>query len=283
MQPGNTYNNSEPDPALQSVIATLSMGPVMPGDGIPFINASLVMRSVRKDGMVLKPDFPAVYPNSLYVRKAWGEAPASDYTSVTFVQHGPWVWAIALVLTIHGAPPAPLTVREALPYFARGPQHANARFLVTTSEQHTEAGVEGDLQEVGMDDVFTRPPAIAVAPPVAAAPTWQLSTLTPVIALSSNLSVALVGEMGKHVTVSAQRMRDLRVSTAGISATLMGAGGETVPFVLAWRSAPTAPWTPVLTTCTITAANTVVWSWSVSSPSHGTCTGFASRASAFSQ
>src|SRR6185437_3099293 len=44
---------------LQSLVSTLSAGPVGPGDRVGMTNRSLVMRTCRSDGMLLKPDRPA--------------------------------------------------------------------------------------------------------------------------------------------------------------------------------------------------------------------------------
>ena len=50
---------SEPYPELQAVVATLSTGPVGPSDKIGCSDAKLIMKSVNKDGLILKPDRPA--------------------------------------------------------------------------------------------------------------------------------------------------------------------------------------------------------------------------------
>jgi hypothetical protein len=45
VQPGNPYNKQEDYSALQAVVATLSTGPVTPGDKIGYSNRDLIMRS----------------------------------------------------------------------------------------------------------------------------------------------------------------------------------------------------------------------------------------------
>jgi len=58
-QPNNTYNRiSEPNPELITLVAALSTGPVGFSDGINFTNAELLMKTCRKDGLLLQPSKP---------------------------------------------------------------------------------------------------------------------------------------------------------------------------------------------------------------------------------
>ena len=59
-QPGNPYsaNVSEPNTELQSAVATLSTGPVGPGDSIGRMNKTIIMRCCNDDGLILKPSKP---------------------------------------------------------------------------------------------------------------------------------------------------------------------------------------------------------------------------------
>lgn len=58
VQPGNPYNKKEPHPALEAAVATLTAGPVGPGDMINYTDIELLMRCCRKDGRLLKPSRP---------------------------------------------------------------------------------------------------------------------------------------------------------------------------------------------------------------------------------
>lgn len=53
-QPGNPYKGFEKAPYLQTLIATLSGGPVGPGDGIAFANSSLLKKCCDSDGKILR-------------------------------------------------------------------------------------------------------------------------------------------------------------------------------------------------------------------------------------
>lgn len=52
-------DKSEPNSVLQSVVATLSTGPVGPGDKINHSDVKLIMKSCNADGLLLKPSRPA--------------------------------------------------------------------------------------------------------------------------------------------------------------------------------------------------------------------------------
>jgi hypothetical protein len=66
-QPGSPYGLSAteevPDRAI--LIATLSTGPVGPGDATYFINTERIMKCCRQDGLILKPDRPLTAINEV--------------------------------------------------------------------------------------------------------------------------------------------------------------------------------------------------------------------------
>ncbi|KAK3742202.1 hypothetical protein RRG08_056560 [Elysia crispata] len=54
VQPGNPYHGYEAAPYLQTLIATLSGGPVGPGDGLGYANNKILTRCCDSDGRVLR-------------------------------------------------------------------------------------------------------------------------------------------------------------------------------------------------------------------------------------
>ena len=66
-QPDSPYGTSAREvlPDREILIATLSTGPVGPGDGILYINAERIMKCCRQDGLILKPDRPLTMINTL--------------------------------------------------------------------------------------------------------------------------------------------------------------------------------------------------------------------------
>merc|ERR1719253_1003393 len=62
-----------------AVAAALSAGPVAFSDGPGLANKSLVMQTCREDGVLLKPDSPAMSIEASWVRKAFGgDGPTGD-------------------------------------------------------------------------------------------------------------------------------------------------------------------------------------------------------------
>ena len=98
-QPGNKYPvGFEPEPELQSVIATLSTGPVLPGDAIGRSNVTLLNMSCAADGLLLKPDRPAFPLDSDFAGLAFDpEYNATvGYGSATFSRHGQYAAVMRL-------------------------------------------------------------------------------------------------------------------------------------------------------------------------------------------
>jgi hypothetical protein len=75
-QPGapkyKKFDLHAPSPAAHAAIATLTAGPVAPGDAVDKQNASLILRSCRSDGVLLKPSYPATAVDAYFARKAFG-------------------------------------------------------------------------------------------------------------------------------------------------------------------------------------------------------------------
>jgi hypothetical protein len=67
VQPSAPYKGSPHEvlPDREILIATLSTGPVAPGDAINYTNVQRIMKCCRQDGLILKPDRPLTTINSL--------------------------------------------------------------------------------------------------------------------------------------------------------------------------------------------------------------------------
>lgn len=67
LQPGSPYksNAREVLPDREILVATLSTGPVGPGDGMNYTNVARIMKCCREDGLILKPDRPLTMINRL--------------------------------------------------------------------------------------------------------------------------------------------------------------------------------------------------------------------------
>jgi hypothetical protein len=67
LEPGASYKGplKEVLPEREILMATLSTGPVSPGDFINYTNVERIMKCCRKDGLILKPDRPLTMINTL--------------------------------------------------------------------------------------------------------------------------------------------------------------------------------------------------------------------------
>jgi hypothetical protein len=67
LQPGAPYKGSPREvlPEREILIATLSTGPVGPGDAINYTNVERIMKCCRQDGLILKPDRPLTMIDTL--------------------------------------------------------------------------------------------------------------------------------------------------------------------------------------------------------------------------
>lgn len=82
----------DPNPELNVIVASLSAGPVAPGDGIGDTNAEVVMRSCAADGTLLKPDRPAFALDSVWRRFVFGSGGPDGEVSQTTTTFGSHTW-----------------------------------------------------------------------------------------------------------------------------------------------------------------------------------------------
>lgn len=77
-EPGSIYNDSsaEEKPALEAAVATLSAGPVAPGDKIGLMDRDIIMRACNDEGLLLKPSRPITSVDSGFARRAFGDGSA---------------------------------------------------------------------------------------------------------------------------------------------------------------------------------------------------------------
>ena len=230
-QPGSIYPGSyEPDPNLQSLSATLATGQVTPSDGIGFFDPKLIMRSVRGDGLILKADRPALYPDSVYAESAFGGDVKQPYVVETYSLHGQYVWSYILVVDVNGAAEEwkGMTVGEAMsPHLRR--MAPKARGGVATHTMVVSTGLQPYPSEVRQVSLDSPLPRLAPVVDVAAPPAWALVTVSQNIQGPDGAYVSVQGELTKWVPMSAQRVREVVVDVAGVQVSLVGVQGEIVP------------------------------------------------------
>jgi hypothetical protein len=103
IQPGSPYGDkpTEPNWQMQAIVIGLSTGPNGPSDGLGFTNASLVLSTVRADGITLQPDRPATIDDAaLHAVVATGALPNVRTTSTVL---GAYAWHFALAVDLKAA------------------------------------------------------------------------------------------------------------------------------------------------------------------------------------
>jgi hypothetical protein len=87
------YNFTEPYPTTHAIASSLSAGPITPSDGVGGTDKTLVMRMCASDGLLLKPDRPAINIESTWVQRTFGGNVGPNGDVITsYTQIGPFVW-----------------------------------------------------------------------------------------------------------------------------------------------------------------------------------------------
>ena len=213
---------TEPNWQLQALVIGLSTGPNGPSDGLGFTNASLVLSTVRADGLTLQPDRPATIDDAALLAVVETGALPNVRTTSTALGGYAWHFALAVDLRAPFALPVPrghadsaATAYAAFDWFAPGAPYAVVPANGTVS---LRAGQ-------------TQPSAPARALDVA------YTTLVPQLPGGW----WLVGEKGKVVPVSRQRLSAFAPLADGFSvAVATPAAGERVVLLVAPASGAVA-------------------------------------------
>jgi autotransporter-associated beta strand protein len=193
----DVFMSSEPRSVL---LATLSGGPVGPGDALGAVNAANLVKSVRADSVIVKPDVPLLPLDSTYL----GDAQGNNQPMV------------AAASTDHNG-------LKAFYVFSYARQSANA----TASFASSALGLSGDAY---VYDYFNHTGAI-ISNGAAFSFTTTLADVNVggsyfIVVPIGPSGLALVGDTNKFVTLSRKRVSDLS-DTGIIAATLQFAAGET--------------------------------------------------------
>lgn len=250
LQPGSSVkNNTEPAPALQALVSTLSAGLVTPSDGVGHSNAGLIRRSCNADGLLLKPDRPAASLDVTFRARAFFSSSA-----LGTVPAGAQLWAARSSPTAaQGAAPTRLSCADVHVHVFAGDlpdgldalplgdvlQAAGAAACAAPKKGRTMVpywipadAPSHDVAHLKLGGrVDAGSSAAAVAIPAAFYPAYALVHLAPLRASGW----ALLGELGKWVPVASQRFAAVEdgdgasgQQAAALTAELRGAPGEEV-------------------------------------------------------
>ena len=209
-QPDTLHENN---PDLQSVISTFSMAQVTPGDWIDFMNDTMVMKSIRTDGLVLKPDRSAINIDATFAYRAFGKGASGElmhtYTTLNGLK---WhYFIVALPTTSFNLYPADV-------YESFTTRHVCWQYYRYRLSLPTLA-------------VWNMTSPIVISPSVRA--DFSVWYTAPV--LSNGL--VFIGETSKWTSVSSQRVMDMTMTAEQLILTLSGGPSEAVTLSYAYYSA----------------------------------------------
>ena len=232
VQPGNPYGDkpTEPNWMLEAITVALSTGPNGPSDGIGFTNASVVLATVRADGLTLQPDRPATIADAAFVQAiADGALPNVRTTSTTYSNYT-WYYALSVGLEKDFTMPVP------------GPVGDATQYAVFTWFDYVPRAVIASQDTVTIPHGQGNPWAPATAKNI------DFTLLVPELPGGW----WLVGEKNKYVGMSKQRVTSLEPLADGFTAdVLTPVASETVTFLIL-----TSPNTPTDVACAYNAAGT---------------------------
>ena len=257
VQPGNPYSDkpTEPNWQLEAITVALSTGPNGPSDGLGFSNASVILATVRGDGITLQPDRPATIVDAALLASITQALPNVRSTSTTC--------ALFRRNRAPRAPPPPTHTHAFTETRARAPDNAPADggyswhyvLAVDLAKDFdmpvAGLGAAGAATKYAVFDFFAPGAPRAVAPaggrftvpagqaqPSAPAKAKGIQFLTLVPQLPGGWW--LVGEKSKYVKMSKQRVTAFTVLADGFSASVATAPGEAVVFLVAPASGAVA-------------------------------------------
>ncbi|XP_076436393.1 uncharacterized protein LOC143275932 isoform X2 [Babylonia areolata] len=214
VEPGNPFNKTEPFPELQSAVATLSTGPVGPGDAINLTDRDTLMRCCASDGMILKPSRPATAIDGVFMEMGFGEGEGTSgevwSTYTTF--HDVMTFGILLAVDVSRA----YNVTPSNVGFPSQRENPDGRLFVRNSPHQLYNFSDAHPLDIGPATCNTSLP-----------PFFCLFYTAPVLVLGEQ-EVILLGELEKWVPVSPQRVHQIRKTPLSLTLTLRGQVGETV-------------------------------------------------------
>ncbi|XP_046547865.1 uncharacterized protein LOC124257770 isoform X1 [Haliotis rubra] len=239
VQPGNTYNSTEPYPSLHAVVATLSTGPVGIGDMIGGTNKTLIMKSVNADGLILKPSRPATSIDNRIRRMAWTdfEGPDGEVWSTYSDFGGNNKYGIILAADLQGS----YNMTPCMAGYQGFPSS-----MVFPANNPNKIQPLTDAQPLAMSNCTKAD--------------FCLFYVSPVLTINGK-QVLIQGELDKWVPMSPQRVTAINIAD-DITISLTGAAHETASF---WFNVDGKS-SPVI--CTLGAAGLATLSFTA-----GTCRG----------
>jgi len=206
-QSGNIYNKSEPYPELQSLVATLSTGPVAPSDKIGYSNKSLIMRSCNSEGLILKPSKPATAVDSQMHEAAYNGFTGEVWSTFSYISGH----MFGMIFAADFSPSDTFSITPSQAGF--GPNFASsfiASWFSTSSSNQFD-----DQNPLVLSGCTKKDFCYYVS--------------APTLNIAGN-EVELVGELDKWVPMSPHRVTHIDISSSEVGIHLSGGAEESVVF-----------------------------------------------------
>ncbi|CAL1547276.1 unnamed protein product [Lymnaea stagnalis] len=212
VQPGSPYGEKQENKTkLNSVITTLSTGPVGPGDGIGYIDLTVLMRCCDSFGKILQPSKPATAVDDQIKKKAFSSYPGPDgevYT--TFSNISGLIFGIVLAADLSNS------------------------YDLTPSSGWTFGQLPTSVVYSGTDPTKLPVPFSESAPlslgPSCSDVNFCLYYTSPVLQLGNGTKIVLLGEPDKWVPLSSKRFSSIQSKSGDVTVILGVNAHETVTF-----------------------------------------------------
>jgi len=219
---------------LNGLIATLSTGPFGIADKAGDTNKTLVMRSIRKDGLILQPDRPATYVDAMFLQELGSARPklqgAVWTTSASVPQSSggdvAWLYALSIDVTakwqLSQADFFP-RVEASSGWVARRWHQGHMPTACTAGSLAVGSGclLSGAIRnDRAMPDVFNDRPIMVQND----THVFDLIQMAPI----AENGWVLLGELNKYVSVSRKRFSKVQFVPSGIVVEVNGTAGEEV-------------------------------------------------------
>jgi len=236
-EPGGSCGNAiEASPGLHLAISVFSAGPVMPGDGIEFMNRDQIMRTTTDGGVLLHPSRPMTSIDAGVIGQVFkSQSATSGPLYATYSKVADWTWSHILAADLA----QPFTV---LPEHLQGTisdqlvRKMGVRAFYESKDLSKRANeAPGDMIYYTLNTTTLDISTLTVSPfdashgiPVPAC--GEIDFVVYHVAPVFNNGWSILGELTKWVPVAEARTRSITTSTSGISVLLFGEPGEYVPY-----------------------------------------------------
>jgi hypothetical protein len=253
MEAGNTWGAKEADPELQTLVSSLSAGPVGPSDALQQVNVSRVMQTCRQDGTLLKPSAPAMQLDSTYtaalhratvqdngIAHIWHTVSSAKARSSGPAEHP----HNHIILAANITRTTNISVVELKANAASIVSSFTGRADLDANSFLAREYYSGDVRQVS-DDVPLMIAPQKLKPQECAGrgftheycTPFELWTLTPTPTRQAHI---LLGEKGKYIGLSPQRFAAYSARFAELKVTVLGTKGERVTVEVAEASQSSA-------------------------------------------